>query len=230
MKHIFIQPSLIIVASASFLVGSTEAQNAVKLEEELFMIDLAAAVGDGRRAVNKVMAAHLGVRREQLVAERKETTLPYGELFAAHKFAGLGNAPFTHVAQDMKEGQSLLEVSTEHQVKLKKVLSSARKLNKAIDKELDRMAKGEESDRVQDIADAYDPSVDYLSADTAGFTPEQFTLANERIYRRSSSGGLTNTGATNGPRGVSRSDQHQSGRVGSTMGGARRRGGRGPGL
>ncbi len=226
MKQIIIELLLVVVASASFLMASKAEKNALKLEEELFIIGLTAAVSDGRAVVNQVMAKHLGLSREQLVAERKETTLPYGELFAAHEFARLGNAPFKHVAQDMKEGQSLLDIGTEHEADLKKALASARKLNKAIDKELDRLAEGKkEGAEDSDTGDSYDPAVDYLSADTAAFTPEQLALASERVYMRGGSAGSNRTGATSGAGSVMGTGQHQSGRMGGG-----RRGGRGPGF
>lgn len=231
MKRAFVGAFLVTFAFTFSLLASKEEKNALKLEEALFIIGLTAAVTDGRTVVNKVMAEHLGVTRQQLVAERKETTFPYGELFAVHEFARLGNASFKHVAQDIKEGQSLLKVSTEHQADLKKILTSARKLNKAIDRELDRIAKSKENGEAEEIADSYDPTDDFLSADTSGFTAEQLSLASERIYRRGGSAAPRSIGATSGAGSVTCPDQQQSGRVGSSASGGRRRGGgHGPGL
>jgi hypothetical protein len=125
--------------------GSLE-KDAKKLDKELKKISLTAAVIDGRRVVNRMMAEQLAISRKQLV-----------------------------------------EISQQHQVNLKQFLRDAKELNKRIDKELDRVASGEEKEETEDTedtADSYEPSDDSLIADTAGFTPLEITQADAQVHRR----------------------------------------------
>lgn len=159
-------------------------KEAKKLDQELRKVNLTAADLDGRRVVNRIMAKQLGVSRKQLVKERRETGFVYGQLFAAHELAQLARLTFSTVAEQMKQQRSLLEIGVERRVDLKKIVSRARKLNKQIDKELDRIVVGEEDELAEDTADSYDPAEDSLAADTAGFTPVELAQASYQTHHR----------------------------------------------
>ena len=186
-------------------------KEAKKLDKELKKISLVAADLDGRRVVNRVMAKQLGVSRKQLVNERRQTDFVYGQLFGAHEVAREAGIAFSQVAEQMTQGHSLLDISEQHELDLKVVLADAKKLNKGIDKELDRVASGEENEQADDSADGYDPAGDSLSADTAEFTPAQVAQAKEQVHQR---GGPFGQG---GPFGAGRG-------VGGEMGGGRGQG------
>jgi hypothetical protein len=162
----------------------SEAKDADKLDAELEIIELTASIADGRRIVNRVMSNHLKISRQQLVAERQETGLDYGRLFAAHEFARLAPAAFDHVVSDVDAGQAWLEIGRDHGVRVKKVLASARKLNKALDKALDAAAAGDQDELAAASDEGYDPNEDFVAADTASLTAEQLALANERMHNR----------------------------------------------
>ncbi len=173
---------LLFIAPA--LWASKEMKQAKKLDKELKKISLTAAVPDGRRVVNRVMAHELGVTRQELVKEREKTGFVYGQLFGAHEVGKQAGMNFDQVAEQMKQGHSLLDISQEHDVKLKDILEDAKTLNKHIDKELDRIAVGDEDETAEDSADDYDPSIDSVSADTSTFSPSDIAQANQMVHGR----------------------------------------------
>lgn len=159
-------------------------KEAKKLDKELRKVSLTAADIDGRRVVNRVMAKQLGIGRKQLVNERRETGFVYGQLFGAHEVARLAGLTFSEVARQMKQHQSLLAISQQHEADLSQILSGARKLNKEIDKELDRVANGEEDEQDEDAADSYDPADDSITADSAEFSPAERAQAANEVHHR----------------------------------------------
>ncbi len=175
---------LSLVFTAPALWASKEMKEAKKLDKELKKISLTAAVPDGRRVVNRVMAHELGVTRKELVKEREKTGFVYGQLFGAHEVGRQAGMNFDQIAEQMKQGHSLLDISQEHDVNLKDILDSAKTLNKHIERELDRIAAGNEDETAEDSADDYDPSADSVGADTSSFSPSDITQANQMVHGR----------------------------------------------
>jgi hypothetical protein len=210
--------ALMVALCAPTLWASKEEKLARKLDKELEKVSLTAAVIDGRRVVNRVMAEQLGVSRKQLVNERRKTGFVYGQIFAAHEVGRLADLEFEQVAEQMKQGHSLLDISEQRDVDLRKVLASAKKLNKKIDKELDRVASGDENEQAEDSSDDYDPSEDTLAADTADYTPAQLSLANQMVHERGLGSGQGMGGQMGGGRGAGGG---VGGAMGSSMGGVR---------
>jgi hypothetical protein len=93
------------------------------------------------------------------------------------------------------------------------VLSSAKKLNKKINKELDRAARGEEDEPAEE-ADGYNAAEDTLAVDTVSYSPAQLSQAYQMVHDR----GLP-AGGSQGMGG-----QAGSGRVGPGIGSGRGRG------
>ncbi len=199
---------LCVLVVCPLLWATKTKKEAERLDKEFKKISLTAAVPDGRRVVNRVMAEQLGVSRRQLVEERKQTRLVYAQIFGAHEVAHLSGSTFGQVAEQMKQGHSLLEISEQHQVDLKEILVDARKLNKNMERELDRVASGEESEQAADTADAYDPSDDSLAVDTADFSAAQIAQAAYQVHNP----GLHLGGGPFGP------GQTSAGAPGRTMG------------
>ncbi len=164
--------------------AANEQKQAGKLDKELKKISLAAADPDGRRVVNRVMAEQLKVSRTQLVAQRKQTGFVYGQLFAAHVVARQAKMNFDQVAAAMKKGQSLLAISESKNLDLQPILAAAKKMNKALNSELDKVADGQENEQADDSADDYDPSDDSLLADTSSFTPSELAQAQATAQQR----------------------------------------------
>jgi len=175
---------LALSAPVAWAGGNEIDKQAKKLDQELKKISLAAADLDGRRVVNRVMAGQLGVSRVQLVRQRRQTGFLYGQLFGAHEVARQSGVTFAQVAQRMNQGHSLLEISQQHSLALKSMVADARKLNKKIDSELDKVAGGEEDEQAQDNSDGYDPSGDSLEADTSSFTPAELAQAKQQAHQR----------------------------------------------
>ena len=212
-------PVLLLVPT---LWASKVEKVAKRLDKELKRVSLVAADLDGRRVVNRVMAKQLGISRKQLVEERRQTGFLYGQLFGAHEVAQAARLTFPHVAEQMKQGHSLLEISEHHEVGLKEILADAKTLNKDIAKELGRVASGEEDEQAEDARDSYDPSEDSLAADTSGFSPAEVAQAREQVHHPGSPFGAS------GPSGSGRGLGSEMG-VGRGVGGPPAAGrGRGP--
>ncbi len=211
--------SVLLCFVVPMLCAGSQENDAKKLHKELKRISLTAAVMDGRRVVNRVMADQLGVSRKQLVQERKQTGLVYGDLFAAHEVARLAKMAFSQVVQEIDEAQGVAEIGEKHRVELKAILAEAKKLNKKIDGELDRIANGDEDEDAQDDADSYNPSEDSVNPDTSDFTPSQIAQANSRVHNRggqltqgASGSGSGSGAATNGSPGAGKNPGRGRGR------------------
>ncbi len=202
---------LCVLVVSSLVWASKPEKEARKLDKEFKRISLTAAVPDGRRVVNRVMAEQLAVSRTKLVQERKQTGFVYGQIFGAHEVAHLSGLTFSQVAGQMKQGHSLLEISEQHQIDLREILVDAKKLNKSVERELERVASGDENEQAEDTAEAYDPSGDSLSADTVDFSPSQIAQAADQVHNP----GLHLGGA--GPFGAGQSN---GGALGRTTGAA----------
>jgi len=156
-----------------------------KLDKELKRVSLTATDADGRRAVNRVMAKQLGVSTRQLIDERRETGFVYGQLFGAHEISRLAGLTLNQVAEQLKQQRSWLDIGGQHQVDLKEILTSAKKLNREIDRELDRVASGfQEKGKTREAAEPYDPSQDSIAADSANFSPSEIAQAKYFVHHR----------------------------------------------
>jgi hypothetical protein len=184
MKKGLIGALLAVFVGCPILWATKAEKEAKKLDQELKKISLTAAVMDGRRVVNRVVAHELGVSRKQLVEERRHTGFVYGQLYGAHEVGRLAGLSFNQVAGEMKQGHSLYEISEQHQVELKQVLTDTKRLNKGVQQELDRVANGEENEKAEDEADSYDPSDDTLSSDAADFSPAEIAQASQQVHDR----------------------------------------------
>lgn len=180
-RMVYMLVAVIIFAPAVW--ASKDMKEAKKLDKELKKVSLVAAVPDGRRVVNRVMAQEFGLSRQELVKERQKTGFAYGQLFGAHEVGQQAGMKFEDVAAAMKQGESLLDISAQHKVDLGEILAHAKTMNKQIGNELDRAAAGGGEESADD-GDDYDPSNDALSADTADFSPSQIAQANQMVHGR----------------------------------------------
>lgn len=184
MKKRMIGVLLALLLPAPLLCAGSADKDAKRLDKELKKIDLTAAVKDGRRVVNRMMAEQFGVDRKKLVEDRKETGLAYGQLFAVYELARLASVSVGQAAQEFGKEQDVAEVSEQHHVELKTILADAKKLNRKIEEELDRIADGDDDEDAVDAADSYDPSDDSVNSDTSGLTLSQIAQANNQVHNR----------------------------------------------
>jgi hypothetical protein len=73
----------------------------------------------------------------------------------------------------MKQGHSLLETAQQRNVDFEAILADVKKLNQNIERALNRVASRYDNERAIDRAAGYDPFIDSLRGDTAGFSPAQ---------------------------------------------------------
>src|SRR4051794_34739775 len=94
---------LALVATFSLSVCADDQQ---KAQKQVNKITAMAADLTGRRAVNQSMADQLGVKRADLVLERRDHNWNYGSLFVIHQLVVRG-AKLDEIAERLKAGKSL---------------------------------------------------------------------------------------------------------------------------
>ncbi len=184
MTKRFVSVLVTAIIFAPAVLAAKEMQEAKKLDKELKKVSLVAAVPDGRRVVNRVMADEFGVSRQELVKERQKTGFAYGQLFGAHDISRQAGMKFDDIATEMRQGHSLRDISDQHHVDLKELLAHAKSMNKQIGHELNSAGASGEDDNADDSANDYDLSDDSQGADTAGFSPSEMAQANQMVHGR----------------------------------------------
>jgi hypothetical protein len=151
---------LALVATFSLSACADEQQ---KAQKQVNKITAMAADLTGRRAVNQSMADQLGVKRTDLVLERRDHNWNYGSLFVIHQLMGSG-AKLDDIAERLKAGKSLNDVANEFHADWKKIGSEAKKLNSRIE---DNLYNFFLSNKPADKSEGYDALADGVTADTA---------------------------------------------------------------
>jgi hypothetical protein len=160
MKYASRLTLLAIVLSLSFTVRADDQQ---KAQKQVNKITAMAADLTGRRAVNQSMADQFGVKRADLVRERREHNWNYGSLFVIHQLMGSG-AKLDDIAERLKAGKNLYDIANEFHADWKQIGVDAKKLNSKIEDNLYTFFLSKKS---VDKPDVYDPLPDAVTADMA---------------------------------------------------------------
>jgi len=135
-----------------------------KAEKQLHKITAMATDGTGRRVVSRTVADTLGVKRSDLVMERRTMNLNYGNLFVAHALVKSG-AKMEDIATQLKGKKSMGDIANAQSVDWKQIAGDAKKLNAKVEDNLYKHFVSDKADFERDQADQYDPSFDGVSAD-----------------------------------------------------------------
>ena len=140
-----------------------------KATKELDKVNAMATDPVGRRTVNLSMADMLGVKRNDLLMERRDHNLTYGEVFVAHQLINNG-VKMDEIDLQLKARKTIFQIADDQHLDWKKVGDQAKALNAKIDDNLYKHfagdpAKIKEEEQKKDEEDNYNLAYDGIKAD-----------------------------------------------------------------
>ena len=119
--------------------------------------------GTGRRAVSVTLADALGVRRLDLLMERRVINLNYGDLLIAHALVNNMRQDGRHCRPT--EDQGLGDIANEQHADWKQIAADAKKLSSKIADNLYKLFVSATAYAQRDAVDHYNPGMDGVPAD-----------------------------------------------------------------
>jgi hypothetical protein len=157
-----------------------------KAINEIKKISAFAVDSNMRSVVNRTMADMLKAKRLDLVKQRQEMNLNYGNLFLAHELT-TGGLTMEQIAAELKAGKSILDIANGH-ANWKQIDSEAKKLNHKIDDNVEKYLQNPKKGQGQDEADDYDATADKVAADS-DISKDEYADAQKRYQRLSEMAG-----------------------------------------
>jgi hypothetical protein len=155
-----------------------------KAEKQSHKITAMATDANARRIVSMTISDVLGVKRSELLRERRQTGLNYGSLFVAHQLISGGGATMTGIAAELKTGKTIWQIGAEQDATWKKIMAEAKKLNNKIEDNLYKRFVKAEPFTERDEADRYNPDFDVVKADYAVTQEEIEQAQNTYVFWR----------------------------------------------
>ncbi len=150
-----------------------------KAEKQLHKITAMATDPTGRRVVSSTVADALEAKRVDLVKERRDMNLNYGDVFIAHVLVKNG-AKMEDVASQLKAGKDIGQIANADHADWKQIAADAKKLNAKMEDNLYKRFVNGQADAARDLADGYDPMIDGVAADNN--VPKSDISDAERTY------------------------------------------------
>lgn len=179
MKTVF---RLLPVVLAVAVALPVRADDREKAQKELNKITALASDAVGRTVINLSMADYFKAKRPDLVLERRDTGLNYGQLFVMHTLMIQGVSK-DEIASQVKSGQDIFSIANAHRLNWKQVGDNAKKLNAQIDQDLYHRFLDKKAGTEKDQADGYLLTLDGVIADNS-VTPGDMNEAGERFRRQ----------------------------------------------
>jgi hypothetical protein len=156
------------VAALTLLVClPSSASDQQKAEKQLRKVTAMCADASARSIVSRTMADLLNVKRGELVRQRRNLNLSYGDVFLAHQLMGTGMG-IADIVAAQRAGEDLAQMVEEQHADWKLIAASARKLNARIEDNIYRHylnKKNTELDEARDVTERYQPDADWVNAD-----------------------------------------------------------------
>jgi hypothetical protein len=137
-----------------------------KAEKQFHKITAMATDGTGRRVVSITVTDALGAKRADLVNERREMNLNYGDLYIAHQLVKNG-AKMDDIAAQLKAGKNIGQIANDQHLDWKQVAVDAKKLNTTMEDNLYKNFLNGKPYADRDKADGYDLVIDGVAADNS---------------------------------------------------------------
>jgi hypothetical protein len=134
-----------------------------------------------RAIVNRTMADMLKAKRLDLVKERQDMNLNYGDLFLAQQLAASG-VKMDDIAAQLKSGKTMLDIANANHANWKEINSDAKKLNKKIDDNIEKSFTDAKKQAALNSADDYDAKADKVPADS-NISKDEYAEAQARFTR-----------------------------------------------
>jgi hypothetical protein len=135
-----------------------------KADKQLHKITALATDATGRRVVSVTVADALEAKRPDLVVERRNMNVNYGDLFIAHVLVKSG-AKMDDIAAQLKAGKKMGQIASEQHADWKQIAADAKKLNAKVEDNLYSHFLNGKPLAERDAAEGYDPMIDGVAAD-----------------------------------------------------------------
>src|ERR1700685_392956 len=135
MRTVMIRFFVLFFTVALSLTAFADDQD--KATKEIKKITSISVDSNMRAIVNRTMADILKAKRLDLVKERQDMNLNYGDLFLAQQLAASG-VKMDDIAAQLKSGKTMFDIANANQANWKEINSEAKKLNKKIDDNIEK--------------------------------------------------------------------------------------------
>jgi hypothetical protein len=156
------RPVLILVAL--LIAVPALCDDAQKTEKQLHKITAMATDATGRRVVSMTVADNFGIKRADMVTERRTSNINYGDMIIAQTLVKNG-VKMDDIAAQLKAGKTMEQIANEHHLDWKALAVEAKKLNTKVEDNLYRHFLNGKPDADRDQAEGYDPNIDGVAAD-----------------------------------------------------------------
>lgn len=177
MRKIACLISLLVFALALPAFAADDQEKALKEIKEItsFSVD-----SNMRSIVNRTMADMLKVKRIDLVKQRQDMNLTYGNLFLANELVANG-MKMEDIAAQLKAGKSMTDIAGAS-ANWKQIASEAKKLNHKIDDNVEKYLQNPKKEPAQDQADNYSAAADKVASDQ-DLSKDEYADAQKRFQR-----------------------------------------------
>src|SRR5580658_2973616 len=136
-----------------------------KATKEIKKITSISVDSNMRAIVNRTMADTLKAKRLDLVKERQDMNLNYGDLFLAQQLAATG-VKMEDIAAQLKAGKTIFDIANANHANWKEINSEAKKLNKKIDDNIEKSFTDAKKQAALNMGGDYDAKADKVPADS----------------------------------------------------------------
>jgi len=168
--------AVLLVLTAAMPAFSDDQEKANK---ELAKVTAMAMDMTGRAVVSLAVSDVTGMKRPDLVQQRKAMNLNYGALFVAQELIKSGAKP-DDIAAQLKAGKTITQVANDQHANWKELAADAKKLNSKIDDCLFKHFLDGKAEKQRDLDDKYDIKIDTLAVDLLAPKPD-LEAAGERF-------------------------------------------------
>jgi len=152
-----------------------------KATKEIKRITSISVDSNMRSIVNRTIADMLKANGMDLVKERKEVNLNYGDLFLAQQLAASG-VKMEDLAAQLKAGKTIFDIANANHANWKEINSGAKNLNKKIDDNIDKYFRDTKKQTALNQADGYDAKADKVPADS-NISKDEYAAAQKRYQQ-----------------------------------------------
>jgi hypothetical protein len=156
--------AIALISLCLSLATAAPADEQKNAEKQLHKVTAMATDATGRRVVSATVADTLGVKRPDLVMERRTLNINYGDLYIAHQLMKQGMTS-DELAAQLKSGKKMGDIANDRHLDWKQVGADAKKLNSKVEDNLYKHFLNGKPDADRDAAESYDPTVDGVGAD-----------------------------------------------------------------
>jgi hypothetical protein len=156
---------LCLALIALFVSRPARADDQQKAQKQLHKLTAMSTDATGLRVVNLTVAESVNAKRVDLVQERRDMGISYGDLYIAHTLTKNG-AKMEDIAAQVKSAKKMEQIANDLHLDWKQMSADAKKLNTTMENNLYKFFVNMRAELDRDKADNYDPMFDVQKADS----------------------------------------------------------------